>query len=119
MLWLMMSPAAMLNTPHHLSSSFVVSSNIDWGSKGSAQAAADVKQTLARLMGFITLEYTNVSPDTMVSLIAPFHVEEVYREKFYCNVDGEYTADGILGEEQITLTRLMDGVRSGLCSVGA
>ena len=37
----------------------------DWGSKKTAEAAAKEKETLARLMGYVTLEYTNVSPDTM------------------------------------------------------
>lgn len=83
----------------------------DWGSKKTAEAAAKEKETLARLMGYVTLEYTNVSPDTMTSLTAPFHVTNGYREPFQCNDDGEYTSDGSFNEEQIPLTRLIDAVR--------
>lgn len=85
--------------------------HIDWGSKASATAAARVQQTLARLMGIITLEFNHVSSDTAAALSAPFEILEPYREEFQCSVDGEYNSDGSFGEDQIPLTRLVEGVR--------
>jgi len=86
---------------------------LDWNSKQSANAAARVKQTLARHMGYITLDFSDVSAETLAALTAPFHVIEPYRTDFYCSDDGEYPSDGSFQEEQIQLTRLMDGLSNG------
>ena len=85
--------------------------HLDWGSKQSANAAAKVIGTLAHLMGHVTLEFTDVSLETLQYFTAPFYVEKAYRSGFQCNDEGEYTADGSFNEEQIRVSGLMDQVR--------
>ena len=83
----------------------------DWGSKKAANAAARVQQTLALLMGSVSLEFSDVSPETLAFLSSSFFIDEEYKKDFHCDLNGEYSADGSFDEKQVQITRLMDCVR--------